>query len=542
MLADAASVQGILRSFGAVVNNVTFYGAKHNVTRKSIEMGYTLLVKFFETYERVNLSMTEDTLVADGQPVDLKNPLLDGLSKQLAALEVGGFSLLRGVTWEEFWKLMMLLSTHPDKLREMGTFSDAVTQLGLEHVQSKRVVYQRVTEEEVVVKRDDLSEAVAAAEASGGADIVDKLVAYLKGQGDAPPEEIAQGLNQLSAELADIVVQTAKSLKEQSADGGKRLGEIVAECLRKTYDGLMRDPAARTQQGKKALSKMMTSLEEQVLEKMKETPDAVSADDQSVIEETLEDITTELAVDSLASEYMKKRKGIETAETKLLKFLKKSGLDEHGITEELKEKLLESGLSSDGWQELLTKSVTAAAAATRRARETGGDETKVLSDLLAHVGELLDPARLGADGQLPAQELTQTVNQVSQEVLQVTAQTEQKMAALEQKIVEFMQPAPAGMSAAARTRRDAEARRAVFAMLAEIVQELCQPLSVVSSTVDMIKGGYLGAVTETQVEMLALASSSADRMKHLVDKLTEIAGFPSGTKPDADILKAVYEK
>jgi signal transduction histidine kinase len=158
------------------------------------------------------------------------------------------------------------------------------------------------------------------------------------------------------------------------------------------------------------------------------------------------------------------------------------------------------------------------------------------------VGELLDPSRLGADGQLPAAELTQTVGQVTQEVLQVTAQTEQKMAALEQKIVEFMQPAPAGMSAAARTRRDVEARKAVFAMLAEIVQELCQPLSVVHSTVDMIKGGYLGAVTETQVEMLNLASSSADRMKHLVDKLTEIAGFPAGTKPDADILKAVYEK
>ena len=541
---DMQSIQSLLRGFALVVSNINFYGQKHNVTRKSVENAYQLLMKFFERFERVNLSLAEGTLVADGQPVEIKNPLLDGLAKQLAAIEVGGFSLVRGMTWEEFWKLMMLISTHPDKVKEMGSFSDAVTQMGLEDVQAKRVVYQRVTEEEVVVKKDDLSEAVAAAEAGGGRDMLSSLMAYLKGESDAPPEEIAQGLNQLSADvgkLAEVIVNTAKTLQEQSADGGKRLGEIVAECLRKTYDGLLQDPAARTQQGKKAMAKMLAELEEQVEAKLKETPETAAEADAAIIKETLEEMTTELAVDSLASEYMKKRKGIETAETKILKFLKKSGLDEHGITEELKQKLLESGLTPDGWQELLTKSVTAAASATRRARESGGDEAKVLNDMLAHVGELLDPSRLGPDGQLPAEELAKTVEQVSQQVLTVTAGTEQKMAALEQKIVEFMQPPPAGLSAAARARRDAEARKALFAMLAEIVQELCQPLSVVSSTVDMLRGGYLGAVTQTQVEMLALASSSAERIKHLVDKLTEIAGFPAGTKPDAGILKTVYE-
>lgn len=76
--------------------------------------------------------------------------------------------------------------------------------------------------------------------------------------------------------------------------------------------------------------------------------------------------------------------------------------------------------------------------------------------------------------------------------------------------------------------------------LAEIVQELRQPLSVVTSVVDALKGGMLGNLSTPQSEMLSLAGSSAERLDHLIDKVAEITGMPEGLLPDAKILDSVY--
>jgi hypothetical protein len=538
---DPESINTFLRNFGLVVNNITFYGQKHNVTRKSVEHSFAFLGKLLGKHERLNLSLSEGTLLVEGQPIETKNPLVDGLVKQLVALDVGGFTLERGMTWEDFWKLMMLVSTHPDKVKEMGTFSDAVSHIGLGHVQARKVTYQLITEEDMVVKKDAME--TAAVEGAVNRDLAAELIAFLKGENAGQNPQIAQDIGTLALDvgkLAEVIVETARNLKEQSGPDGQSLAKMVVNCLRKTYDGLLEDPSARTQQGKKQLTKLLNNLEEKIEDKLKETPEAVDEAGTALIEETVEEMTTELAVDALASEYVKRRRNIETTENRILKFLKTKGADEHGFTEELKEKLIESGLTPEGWQDLLVKSVTAAAAVAKRARAEGADEEQALAGLLVHVEELLNPARLGADGKLPAQELSQAVTQISKEMVQVTADTERKLKVFEKKILEFMKPEPEGTSPADQARVNRAARKALFEILAEIVQELCQPLSVVSSTVDMIRSGLLGKVSETQVEMLTLASSSADRIKHLVDKLTQVAGFPGGTKPDAEILRSLY--
>jgi len=86
-----------------------------------------------------------------------------------------------------------------------------------------------------------------------------------------------------------------------------------------------------------------------------------------------------------------------------------------------------------------------------------------------------------------------------------------------------------------RTTRDELLRK-----LAEIVQELRQPLTVASGVVDMMLGGNLDAITENQREMLRLAADSMDSAAQLTTHITELVGMPAGLHPDRAVLDEAY--
>ena len=83
-------------------------------------------------------------------------------------------------------------------------------------------------------------------------------------------------------------------------------------------------------------------------------------------------------------------------------------------------------------------------------------------------------------------------------------------------------------------------RESILAMLAEIGQEICQPLAVIKCSLDMILSKALGEISAMQKEMLDLAVESGSRVEMLANKLIEISGMPKGTKPDTEILDDVY--
>ena len=78
-------------------------------------------------------------------------------------------------------------------------------------------------------------------------------------------------------------------------------------------------------------------------------------------------------------------------------------------------------------------------------------------------------------------------------------------------------------------------RKRLLTILAEVVQELCQPLSVISCSLGMISGNNLGDVAAAQLDMLKLAEESAAKMAILIDNLQQVAGLPSGLTPNRDI-------
>lgn len=548
---DTRDIADLVRSLGQVINNMYLYTAGHKVTRRSMDKSYESLGKALEARESVNFSVVDKNVLVDGQQVDTKNPLVAAFVKQLVALEIAGFSMNRGMTREEFDKLMDLLNTRPDKMKEMGSFSKAVASVGLDHVQAKTVTYQMVTEEDIVVRKGELEHALAGA-GGAGAKGLEEIIAFLKGGPVTDESTVAENVREIASDaekLADLIVRAAQVEKEaQPLEGGESLADLLVGCLRRTYETLLDDPSAKSLQGKKNLTRTLMVLEKNIRDKLHGIPDA-GEDADSKVTEAVEEMAIELTIDALAAEYAKKRKGIETAEKKILSFLKVKGGEDAEATTELKEKLTESGLSSEDWRELVVKSHSSGRKAEGAGAGGGAGMPGVgmLATLLTQLGEVLKPAEpaapagAGAGGGPGAQavtaeqeqKLTQVLVQVNQEVTDLTARTESKIDALVRQIQEA--------DAMGKGVKPTISRQALITMLAEIVQELLQPLAVINCSVEMIRMKRLGEVTQSQNEMLDLAMSSIDRIQKLADKLMSISGVPRGLTPDQGMIGTFYQ-
>jgi signal transduction histidine kinase len=75
-------------------------------------------------------------------------------------------------------------------------------------------------------------------------------------------------------------------------------------------------------------------------------------------------------------------------------------------------------------------------------------------------------------------------------------------------------------------------RKELLFSISEVAQELMQPLTAMNATLEMLSGGYVGDVTPEQQKMLLLAYNSGDHLRHLMEELIAIVGFPTNKGTD----------
>ena len=549
------AVENLIRSMGLVVNNQLLYGPQHRMTLFAADQAFTALNQLFAKIEKVNLTVADKSLLADGRQVDPKNPLIASFVKQLVTsarpfrgpAQAGGFTLARGMPKEEFDKLISLLTTHPDKIKQMGNFSKAVAASSLQFIQAKAVTYQRVTDEEVVVKKEDVGVGSGGGNATLEQKRLAEVLAFIKGQIPEDAAEAALGITEFSADsakLADLIYQAAGE-EAQAQPGGKSMVDLVVACLKRVYETFLKDPASRTQQGKKNIAKALQMMQEELVAKLQAGPGGADAKAVEQLSGTVQEMIDDLKVDSLATEYTKKLSSVDSSEEKILKFIQKS--EKSGLSDMLKERLIEGGLTEEGWEELLIKAREIDEEKGDRTEEAGDGSGKggpapeapgmaALAVLLSQLGDIFN----GTEGQVLAgftpEALDQVVDQVRKKMEEMALRADEKIENLAEKVKEPVRKlrrpgAPPPVS-----------RRELLALLAEIVQEFCQPLSVINCSLDMMKGGKLGPLSEFQKEMVNLSAESGARLQTLINKLLEISGVPVGLKPDAQILTEVYDK
>ncbi len=80
-------------------------------------------------------------------------------------------------------------------------------------------------------------------------------------------------------------------------------------------------------------------------------------------------------------------------------------------------------------------------------------------------------------------------------------------------------------------------RQQLLEMMAELGQELRQPLTIVSGVLDMLRLKHAGPLAKEQQPLVEMAVESTQRMDTLVGRMVEIAGMPKTLHPDREILK-----
>lgn len=527
--AASAEVVAFIRSLGQVVANAHLYSIHHPVALEALETSYESFTNVMATRETLNIAMANDQLLVDGQNVDLRSSQASTFADKLRALELGGFSMDRGISADEFVRLVSLIAA-PPTLTRSANVAEQLSGSGFEHVKAKVVRYEQVSDGEEVVTG---KEADAGRTFTGP--MVEQIMAFLKGDVEATENNPMRNLDAATSNtqmLADMIMKSAV-IREQAPDlgHGESLGGLIVGCLRRTFSALSEDPVTKTQKGKKTLTRTLVMLEKEILEKLRSMAgDNAGAEEELV--EAVREMQDEVAIDSLAEQYAKKKEAVGDSEKRILRYIKRKGVDAASDSG-LRDRLIENGVSSEGWRELVVKSGALNKPADKS--EPGTDTGRILALLLAQLSELVDSKK----GPIGQGELAKTINKLGSEIDKTVAKTEQKIRTLseEARRIESEDGASADENAGGKKM----SREEILRSLAEIGQELCQPLAVINCSVGILASNRLGELSEPQRQTLQLATENGTRLSILVGKLMSISGLPSDLNPDQKIIRKLYE-
>jgi len=533
-------VTDLAQIMGQTLNVALLYGVAHKVSRSSLELCFSVINKFIELHHQINFSIADGSLLINGAST-AGSPLAANLTNRLSSLNLFSFTIEPGVSQDECTALFTLLLTPPSKLEPGKSAAELMEGLGIQHMGAKTFSYRRVSEDEQEEGPPPASNAAPiltpkAASGSTGASAsaqpdLDNIMAFLKDDGMADQNRSSEDIRHLAADsekLAELILRTVeiRSGMTNFAEG-ESLTDLIVGCIQKAVQPIIKDPAGRTQKGRKHIKHSLLMLEKALLDRLKTT-----AGDQTIqaTEAIMNEFVEDLDLDSIASKYMKNRRLAEKTSERITQLIERTS-DDPAQLEELRERLHDQGLTPEGWHELTvnlsyqTKKPGSGENGGGIGSGSGANEIKVLTLLLARIGETIQHSP--ATGVPP--EIKALITETEQHLSSLTEKTEQKISTLQSMLTD-------------EKSNPVLSRQALLVILAEIAQEIMQPLTIITGTTAMIRSHRTGPLTEAQGELLSMIAESGERMVVLVNHLMHLAGAPEARTPDRTILDAAYRR
>ncbi len=526
-------VTDLIQIMGQSMNMALLYGVTHKVARSSLDISYTVISKFIEFHKHIHFSIADGSLLINGEST-AGSPLAASFTTRLTALNLFSFTIEPGFSLDECISLFSLLLTPTAKLDLTKSAAELMEGLGINHIEAKSFSYRRVSEDEPGEATPAPATTTAATETPTQEPApvqpdLENIMAFLKGDDQADSHRSAEDIRHLAADtekLAELILRTIE-IRSSQADlsEGETLTDLVIGCIQKVVQPILKDPAAKTQKGRKHIKHSLLMLEKVLLDRLKNI-----AGDQAVraTEAMMDEITEDLDLDAIASKYMKNRRLAEKTSEKLSHLIERSSDDPQQL-EELRGRLVDQGLTPEGWQELTVKLSPASTGESGRGGGSGlGDgvnEIKVLTLLLARIGETIqNPPTTGAPS-----EIQSLITETGEHLTALAEITDKKIKNLKSLLTD-------------EKTNPVLSRRELLEILAEIAQEIMQPLTIITGTVAMIRSLRTGPLTDTQGELLSMIAESCKRMTTLVHHLMQLAGTPQTRQPDRAILNAAYQQ
>lgn len=489
----------------------------------------------------IRFTISHQILVINGTQADMENRYIKFLAEHLTKMEVSNFALTRGMTGDEFKALVGLLGKSVPQIAQLGGFLNAVSTSGFKNVVARKIVLKEINEDELIVARDQVD--VEAIERKKQAE--SSTVAFLCDATVESTEESVEGLREVARQpgkLAEVMVRVTDIRAGVATEGNKdERKKVLLELLERFFDGLMKHPSTRSRTGKKSVEKTLEELKSELLRAIHAGPeDEIS----KAVEDVVERMVEGLKIAGVAVDYSKKLKALEESEKRILRFIKSQGLEKLKQAEK-EDQLGESGLDVSGWERLLARSSVKGdvdgcgeSAGMEESGAAVANLAAILARLEGDIGKTKDDPQSASTDKLAGD-----LKNASDKVASVIAGTARKI----QKLVDAVN-ADDDQGCAGETGDGAVfevkklSRKQMVVILAEIVQEICQPLSVIKCSVEMLQLTRLGQVTPSQRSMLDLASQGIERIGTLAKSLEKVSGTPRGLFPDRSITDKFYEK
>ena len=214
----------------------------------------------------------------------------------------------------------------------------------------------------------------------------------------------------------------------------------------------------------------------------------------------------------------------------------KDAVRDPAVLANIKEQFLSTGGRSDEWDHLCWQAEIGSASATVDLQKRTEQITRLQEDLAS----LQKRCSMGQyDPETVVQALEKLSGSLSGLMQTIHTQTDSlvdKVHADREQIARLEQAARESGALIQLSREE------LLESLAEINQELAQPLTVSGALVELLSSGRLGYVDEKQKEVFDMASSSLQRLEVVVKYLQRLSGVPSTMKPDQGLLSEVYQE
>ncbi|OPZ24933.1 MAG: hypothetical protein BWZ02_02678 [Lentisphaerae bacterium ADurb.BinA184] len=530
--ADAA-LESVVRAMGLALSHACVYGPEHRMTRNAADDSFHSLSRLLDSAGELTLGVVDNTLVANAATLDMKSPLSRLLAHCLTRLSIDSFSIQQGLDTDSYLKLLAILARSQQTAGPRVNFSAVLESARVGGVSATKVRYARIHEDEMVVPRESASRGE---DAPSGAPAIERAMAFLRGEATAGDATALQGLKAMAEDvdgLTQAIFQAAAGPEQAPATDEKVIfrARRVVQSLRNAVTGL----SAMSAEGpapRRRLAKKLADVKEKLVDILAASPDEETRRQTAEVSEFLDQVTEDMLMDALVAEYERRRKALKRYEGRIRRFIR-SNREAAAVVGELHQKLAQAGLSDEDWQALAPRP------AGRHRR--GGHAVARLERLLSRLASL--GGESGAGTTDCREELAAAVREAGAEVDGLADRASARIDELLSRIREAGRPAegPGVGEGPPTERKPLLSRRELIAMLAEIVQELCQPLTVINASIDMVCSRRLGEVNESQAAMLELAARSGERLRTLVYKLMELSDVPESLRPDAGTLSSLYE-
>ncbi|MCK4564124.1 MAG: hypothetical protein KAU94_05585 [Verrucomicrobia bacterium] len=507
-----------LTALGRSINIVSTYGIQHPAFKQAIASAHEAMQELFSDRKKINIGAFNGVMTVDEASISATGILLKSLERRLVRLRITGLRIGRNISEEELSRLVELLACN-----EAEDFDAGIGAASLSHISSESTRYEAVRDDQTVANKGDLVDAAGngvlvleddlegGGDGDGGSSVhVDQIVAFLKGDMESDEGNVGEELSGLASDpdrLGQMIMESVAIRQTASELSGESLSDVVLGCLRRTFDGLRKQPDFQGSEGIANLQKSLLLLEESMLDKMRLLAGDADPELDRQIVQAVREMDEKLGFELAATQYVEHREAIEENKSQLQSYVQANGI---GEAEEL---LANTDFPPSDWRRVVVDS-----------RGAGSDAPPPIAaglSTLATVFEKLES--LMKSDKTDGSRMKALLGQASDNLDDSLDSTKEKLQVLSQQLDDTGTIGGQGKQMS---------RKELLSSIAEISQELMQPLTAISASLEMMIGGYVGEVTLEQRNMLDIANNSGAHLTFLMKELIAIVGCPTNKGVD----------